>query len=97
MTENQQPPHPGTWPTEHPVDLDALDQALTERQAEQDHGDQYARYWADRAWTQLVLDNIRLDLHRQPSTTTIRAAEHRWKNAITQLADELINTRRNER
>jgi len=97
VTENQQPPRPGAWPVPEPVDLDALTPDASAKQAEHEHGTQYARYWADRAWTQLVLDNIRLDLHRQPSTTTIRAAEHRWKNAITQLADELINTRRNER
>lgn len=97
MTENQQPSRPGAWPIPDPVDLDAIAPATAERQAEQEHGEQYARLQADRAWTQLVLDNIRLDLERHPSTATIRAAEHRWKNAITQLADELINTRRTER
>lgn len=96
MTENQPPLRPGTWPIENPVNLDALDHTA-DQQAEHEHGEQHARYWADRAWNELVLDNIRLDLNRQPSPATIRAAATRWKNAITQLADELINTRRNER
>lgn len=98
MTENQHPPKPsGDWPVTHPVDLDATDQATTDEQAEQERGMQYARYWGDRAWNELVLDNIRLDLERHPNPATIRAAADRWKNAITNLADELINTRRNER
>lgn len=97
MTENQQPPRPGKWPADDPVDLDAITQAAAEQQAEQEHGEQYAQYWGDRAWNELVLENIRLHLERQPSTTAIRNAERRWKDAITHLADELINTRRTER
>ncbi|MCM8552649.1 hypothetical protein [Streptomyces sp. STCH 565 A] len=93
MTENQHPQRPGAWPVREPVDLDTL----TPAQAEHEHGEQYARYQADRAWNQLVLDNIRLDLERQPSPATVRAAATRWKTAITQLADELTTTRRNER
>lgn len=94
MTENQHP-RPGAWPTE-PVDIDALNPATAERKAEQEHGAQYARLQAEHAWNQLVLDNIRLHLNQQPSPAAIRAAATTWKNAITQLADELI-TRRNER
>lgn len=97
MTENQQPPPSGDWPVEHPVDLDAIERAIADDQAEQEYGERYARTQGDHAWNELVLDNIRLDLERQPNTATIRAAEARWKNAITNLADELINTRRNER
>lgn len=96
MTENPPPKPSGDWPVAHPVDLDAIGQD-TDGQAEQEHGEQYARYWGDRAWNELVLDNIRIDLERQPSAATIHAAATRWKNAITNLADELINTRRNER
>lgn len=92
MTENQQP-RPGTWPTE-PVDLDA---DTAERQAEQEHGAQYTRLQAERAWNQLVLDNIRIHLDRQPSPAAVQAAATHWKTAITQLADELITTRRNAR
>jgi hypothetical protein len=96
VTENQHPQRPGTWPVREPVDLDTLTPAPT-AQAEREHGEQYARYQADRAWNELVLDNIRLDLERQPSPATVQAAATRWKNAITQLADELTTTRRNER
>jgi len=98
VTENQQPPRrPGEWPADTHVDLDVIEQAITEQQAEQEHGEQYARRQGERAWNELVLDNIRIDLERQPSPATIRAAANRWKNAITHLADELINTRRTER
>jgi hypothetical protein len=98
VTENQQPPHrPGEWPAPEHVELDAIEQAIADDQAEQEHGEQYARSRGDHAWNELVLDNIRLDLNRHPDPATIQAAATRWKNAITNLAEELINTRRNER
>lgn len=96
MTENPPPKPIGDWPVTHPVDLDAIGQD-TDGQPDQEHGEQYTRYWGDRAWNELVLDNIRIDLERHPSPATVRAAATRWKDAITNLADELINTRRNER
>ncbi|WP_405960769.1 hypothetical protein OG235_27785 [Streptomyces sp. NBC_00024] len=88
MTENpEQHRHPGEWPTQ-PVDLDA---------AETDHDELYVKRAQERALREMVLGSIRHDLDQQPSPTAIRAAATRWKNAITDLADELINTRRNER
>ncbi|MFB8772137.1 hypothetical protein [Streptomyces broussonetiae] len=88
MTENP-PQHrrPGEWPVP-PVDLDAN---------QTDHDQLYVQQAQERALHEMVLGSIRHDLLKQPSDSTIRAAARRWKNAITQLADELINTRRNER
>ncbi|MFE7972971.1 hypothetical protein [Streptomyces shenzhenensis] len=89
MTENPQPPRPpGAWPIE-PVNLDALEPA--------DQGEQYARRQQERALHELVLDSIRHDLQQQPGPASIRAATRRWITAVTQLADELINTRRTDR
>lgn len=87
MTENQQPPRrPGEWPTTELVDHDALRAALAERQAEQEHGEQYARLQAAIAWNELVLDNIRLDLAKQPSATCKRNRARWWiRGVLTQL------------
>lgn len=56
--------------------------------------EQYVRMAAERARWELTLGSIRAQLEEQPSPGTIRAAETRWKNAITNIANELINTRR---
>lgn len=62
MTENQQSARQiGGWPAQHPVDLDAIERATAERQAEQEYGERYARYWAAVAWNELVFDITRLD------------------------------------
>lgn len=88
MTENpEQHRRPGEWPTQ-PVNPDA---------AEMDHDELYVKRAQERALREMVLGSIRHDLDQQPSTTALRAAATRWKNAITDVADELINTRRNER
>lgn len=88
MTENPQP-HTGRWPVPEPVDLDAIEQA--------DQGELYVQRAAERALHEMVLGSIRHHLDQQPSTSAIRAAATRWKTEITNLADELINTRRTER
>lgn len=43
------------------------------------------------------LRSIRAHLNEQPSPQAIRAAKQMWVDAINNIADELINTRRNER
>lgn len=88
MTNNPQPPT-GHWPVTEPVDLDALEQA--------DQGELYVQRAAERALHEMVLGSIRHHLNQQPSPSAIRAAATRWKSDITNLADELINTRRTER
>lgn len=60
MTKHQQPPRPGAWPIEHPVDLDALDQDHAERQAEQEYGERHAEYWSAVARNELAFDITRL-------------------------------------
>lgn len=88
MTENpEQHRRPGEWPIK-PVDLDA---------AETDHDELYVKRAQERALHEMVLGSIRHDLTQQPTPDAIRAAATRWKTAITNLADELINTRRTER
>jgi hypothetical protein len=88
VTENpEQHRRPGEWPI-RPVDTDAT---------ETDHDELYVKHAQERALHEMVLGSIRHDLDQQPNTSAIRAAATRWKNAITNLADELINTRRNER
>lgn len=83
MTENQQPPRrPGEHPVTNPVDLDAIVRAADEQQAEQEFGEQYADYQAARAWNQLVLDNIRIDLDRQPSAACKRSRARWWINGV---------------
>ncbi|NJP70400.1 hypothetical protein [Streptomyces sp. C1-2] len=87
MTENPtQPRRPGEWPAPR-VNLDAP----------ADHDELYVQRAQERALHEMVLGSIRHDLTQQPSPATIRAAATRWKNAITHIADDLINTRRNER
>jgi hypothetical protein len=76
----------GEWPTT-PVHTDE----------QTDHDELYVKRAQERALREMVLGSIRHDLDQQPSPTAIRAAARDWKNAITNLTDELINTRRNER
>lgn len=45
----------------------------------------------------LELRSIRGHLNEQPSPQAIRAAARHWRDAITQIAEDLINTRRTER
>lgn len=88
MAENPaQHRRPGEWPV-RPVDFDAPDT---------DHDQLYVKRAQERALHEMVLGSIRHDLDQQPSPAAIRAAATSWKNAITHLADELINTRRTER
>lgn len=90
MTENQQPERrPGEWPTE-PVDLDALRNALTEERAEHEHGEQYAALQAAIAWNELVLDNIRLDLAKQPSPTCTRNRARWWIRGVLAQLDAVL-------
>jgi hypothetical protein len=89
VTETPQPQrHTGAWPVPQPVDLD---------EHETDHDELYVQRQQERALHEMVLGSIRHHLKQQPSTAAVRAAATNWKNAITNLADELINTRRNER
>lgn len=86
MTENQPPHRPGEWPTTKPVDHDALREALTERQAEHAHGEHYASLQAAIAWNELVLDNIRIDLAKQPTANCARNRARWWiRGVLTQL------------
>lgn len=63
MTETPQPPRrPGAWPVTHPADLGEIERDAAERQAEQEHGERYARHWAAVAWNELVFDIKRLDM-----------------------------------
>lgn len=88
MTENPaQHRRPGEWPT-RPVHTDE-DQA--------GHDQLYVQRARERALLEMVLGSIRHHLTQQPTPTAIRAAATTWKHAITEIADELINTRRNER
>lgn len=87
MTENpEQHRRPGEWPT-LPVHTDEQDAG---------HDELYVKRAQEHALHEMVLGSIRHDLNQQPTPGAIRAAARTWKNAITQLADELI-TRRNER
>ncbi|MDX3759302.1 hypothetical protein ACFXC8_00250 [Streptomyces sp. NPDC059441] len=88
MTENpEQHRRPGEWPIQ-PVDHD---------EPAKDHDELYVERAQEHALREMVLGSIRHHLSQQPSTGAIRAAERRWKSDITNLADELINTRRTER
>jgi hypothetical protein len=88
VTENpEQHRHPGEWPVQ-PVHTDT---------AETNHDELYVKRAQERALREMVLGSIRHDLNQQPTPAAIRAAAHSWKNAITNLTEELINTRRTER
>jgi hypothetical protein len=90
VTENQQPRRPGEHPVAEPVDLDAVRQAHAERQAEQEHGEEYARLQAAIAWTELVLDNIRLDLAKQPNATCARNRARWWIRGVLAQLDAVL-------
>ncbi|WP_455359988.1 hypothetical protein [Streptomyces sp. SYSU K21746] len=77
MTEQER--HPGQWPVDSPVDLDASP-AIAQRQ----------RYNAHRARFEITLGSVRADLEEQPSEASVRAAARRWQNAITAIADETV-------
>lgn len=88
MTENpEQHRRPGEWPVQ-PVHHD---------EHQTDHDELYVKRAQQKALREMVLGSIRHDLGQQPSPAAIRTAARDWKNAITNLADELINTRRTER
>jgi hypothetical protein len=90
VTENpQQSRQPGEWPVPQPVELD--------EHAYADHDELYVQRATEKALHEMVLGSIRHHLAQQPSPAATRTAAARWKNAITNLADELINTRRTER
>lgn len=91
MTEDQRPPRrPGEHPVTHPVDLDATERAIAEEQAEQEHGDEYARLRAAVAWNELVLDNIRLDLERQPTAASKRTRARWWIRGVLAQLDTAL-------
>lgn len=91
MSENQHPPRrPGEYPVSEPVDLDALVRAIAEQQAEQEHGEQYADYQAALAWNQLVLDNIRIDLERQPSAACKHSRARWWITGVINQLDAVL-------
>ncbi|MEU8756258.1 hypothetical protein AB0C88_37800 [Streptomyces chartreusis] len=86
MTENQQPRPTGDWPVANPVDLDAIEQAAAERE----HGEQYARLQAAVAWNELVLDNIRIDLAKQPTPTCARNRARWWIRGVLAQLDAVL-------
>lgn len=91
MTENQQPEHrPGEWPTTEPVTPDAHRNALTDEQAEHEHGEQYARLQAAIAWNELVLNNIRIDLAKQPNNTCARHRARWWIRGVLAQLDAVL-------
>lgn len=90
MTENQQPRRPGQHPVTEPVDLDAIERAHADRQAEQEHGKEYAHLRAAVAWNELVLDNIRIDLERQPSAGSKRARARWWIRGVLAQLDTAL-------
>lgn len=90
MTENQQPRRPGEHPVTDPVDLDAIERAHAEQQAEREHGEQYMRLQEEHALRELVLDNIRIDLERQPNAHCKRARTRWWiRGVLAQLTKAL--------
>lgn len=89
MSENQQPRRPGQWPTE-PVNPDALTQDHAEQQAEREHGERYMRLQGEHALRELVLDNIRHDLDRQPTARCKRERARWWiRGVLAQLTKAL--------
>lgn len=90
MTENPQQPRPrGEWPVPEPVELD--------ERVHTDHDELYVQRAQEHALREMVLGSIRHHLAQQPNPAATRTAAARWKTAINDLADDLINTRRNER
>lgn len=89
MTENPRPQCPGEWPTDR-VDLDAVRQAHAERQAEHEHGEEYAHLRAAIAWNELVLDNIRIDLERQPNAACKRSRARWWIRGVLAQLDTAL-------
>lgn len=85
-TNHEQHRRPGEWPIT-PVHQDPADT---------DHDQLYVQRAQERALHEMVLGSIRHHLAQQPTPAAIRAAATTWKTAITDIADDLINTRRNE-
>jgi hypothetical protein len=90
VTDNQQPRRPGEHPVSNPVDLDAIERTHAEQQAEQEHGEQYARLQAAVAWNELVLDNIRIDLAKQPSPKCTRERARWWIRGVLAQLDTVL-------
>lgn len=71
----------GQWPVDEPVDLSSIEGA-------DEQGELHlALTKAQAAWA-MPLETIRVDLEAQPSEVCLRAAQRRWQNAISQIADE---------
>lgn len=91
MTENPEPQPPaGGWPVTEPVDLDAMNRALDEQQAEREHGENYVRERGDLAWEELVLDNIRIDLERQSGAAHKCSRAHWWIAGVISQLDAVL-------
>lgn len=106
MTENQQPRRPGEWPVprtflpteEEHARAGLPDQArwaVTLGSIRSHLECPHCR--PTPGMDHLELRSIRAHLNEQPSAQAIRTAARHWTEAITQLAEELINTRRNDR
>lgn len=92
---------PGQWPVDEPTDLDAIEQGgetaptLPAEKGQQivltpveEQGEQHQALVHDQARFHVTLGSVRADLEEQPSEACIRAAQRRWQNAISQIADE---------
>lgn len=90
MTENQPHRRPGEHPVPHPVDLDAIARAHAEQHAEHEHGEQYAALQGAIAWNELVLDNIRIDLAKQPSPACKRNRARWWIRGVLAQLDTVL-------
>ncbi|MGW1892115.1 hypothetical protein ACWCP6_17925 [Streptomyces sp. NPDC002004] len=82
MTER----HPGQWPVENPVGLDAVEQP--------NQGELYVQRAAEKALHEMVLDSIRHDLAQQPSPMTVLTAARNWCARITAAAEEIARGKR---
>lgn len=80
---------PGQWPEEEPVDLDAVEKGTPDRRTPaEEQGERHLALAHDQARFHLTLGSVRADLEEQPSEACLRAAQRRWQNAISQIADE---------
>lgn len=78
--------HPGQWPVDTPVDLDALEQPADD--------ELYAKRAAERALHEMVLDSIRHDLEQQPSPLSVLTAARNWCTRITAAAEDVAREKR---
>jgi hypothetical protein len=81
----EQPPRPGAWPVEDPIDLDAIHADLDERER---------RHVAEAARFEMVLTSVRAQLEEQPSERCVRTAARRWNHAINATAEEVAKQHR---